>query len=70
VNSVCADQKNGLVISASSDKSIRLWSFETGQAMGVLHTDGSVYDCDMSPKDNHVIAAGEKGLYWLSITVI
>ncbi|MEA3436429.1 MAG: hypothetical protein U9R43_08170, partial [Thermodesulfobacteriota bacterium] len=66
VTSIDVDEKEHFFVTASLDKTIRVWSSESGELLNTLRVpvgeddDGKVYACAISP-DSRLIAAGVTG---------
>jgi len=58
-----------LLLSASSDESLRLWDIRTGRCTAIFHSDSyssPVYSCDFHPNGEQFVSAGGKNavLVW------
>lgn len=66
VTSIDVDEKERFFVTASLDKTIRVWSSESGELLNTLRVpvgeddDGKIYACAISP-DSRLIAAGVTG---------
>ena len=64
----CAITGNGKrAVSASSDKTVKVWDLETGECLATLAVDGPLYGCAMSEGGAHIVAAGARGVYFLKV---
>ena len=52
-------------MSASDDKTVKVWELETGECLGTLAVDGPLETCSMSRDGVHIVAAGARGVYFL-----
>ena len=56
-------------VSVSLDQTIRAWDLERGECLGTLVVDGLLNACAMSPDGIRVVAAGDRGVYFLELRV-
>ena len=63
----CAVSSEGnFIVSASNERLIMLWT-GTGQRLAALRVDGRLASCTWSPDGEHLVAAGERGVYFLRL---
>ena len=53
------------IVSASDDKTLKIWDAQTGTCCATLHVAGALYACAFCPDGEHIVAVGEKGVYFL-----
>jgi WD40 repeat protein len=64
----CAISASGdMIVSASRDRTLRVWSLKTGQCITMLHVDGPLCACAIHPDGRQIVAAGDRGLYFLRL---
>lgn len=62
LSALCASPVGGLVLTAGTDHTLRLWEITTGRRVGELEGHGcQAHAVCMSPDGQHVLAAGEDG---------
>ena len=54
------------IVSASDDGTLKLWDVQTGACLVTLHVDGRLSSCAFLPDGMHLIATGDKGVYFLT----
>lgn len=63
----CISADGRLVVSASADASLRVWSLADGRCLAVFYAEATLYECAIHPDGERIVAAGERGLYWLKL---
>ncbi len=64
----CAINRAGnLVVSVCEDGSIKVWSAVDGCCLTTLHVDGPLNACAFHPDGEHLVAAGDRGVYFLRL---
>jgi WD40 repeat protein len=53
------------IASASDDETLRMWDMRTGACLSTLYVNGSLYACAFHPDGEHIVAAGDGGVYFL-----
>jgi len=53
------------IVSASSDKTLKVWDSSTGERLSTFYADGKLNDCAIFPDGERIVAVGEHGMYWL-----
>ena len=56
-----------LIVSGSLDKTIRIWDAQTGLCLAIFHANGCINGCAFSSDGEHIVAFGDKGLYFLTL---
>lgn len=64
----CTVSPNGMwIVSASWDNTLKLWGARTGACLTTLYVDGQLDDCAFCPDGEHLVAVGQKGVYFLRV---
>lgn len=64
----CAISPDGLwIISVSSDATLIVWDAHSGKRLTTFYTDRELFDCAFHPDGAHLIAVGERGVYFLRL---
>src|SRR5205814_641468 len=62
----CAISPSGdWIVSASGDNTLKVWNARTGTCCAILRVAGGLYTCAFCPDSEHIIAGGDKGVYFL-----
>lgn len=62
----CAVSPDGhFAVSASADCTLKVWDIQTRACLATLPVAGSLYACAFCPDGEHIVAAGERGMYFL-----
>lgn len=70
INRVAVDAQARITATVSSDKTLRLWTRDTGEPLGVLRVpmeagdEGALYAVALSPDGTTAVAAGNTGSAW------
>jgi len=63
VRGCAVDPQGRWIVSASDDKTLRVWEAATGRCLAVLRVDGELYDCAWLPDGQRIVAVGLRGVY-------
>jgi WD40 repeat protein len=64
----CAISPDGsFILSASEDKTLKVWDAKTADCLATLYTDSPLRACACYPDKEHIIATGNAGLYFLRL---
>jgi WD40 repeat protein len=64
----CAISPDGrLIVSASADKTLKVWDVARGECVTTLHVDSALTDCAWFPDGERIIATGAAGVYFLAL---
>jgi WD40 repeat protein len=62
----CAISPAGdFILSASADETLKVWDARTGVGLSTLYVGGQLNACAVHPDGEHIVAAGEGGVYFL-----
>jgi WD40 repeat protein len=65
-SSKCAISPAGdYIVSASYDKTLKVWDERTGACLSTLYGNSWLHACVFHPDGEHIIAAGVCGVYFL-----
>jgi len=53
------------IVSASSDDALKVWDARTGACLNTLYVNGPLNACAFHPNGEHIVAAGDGGVYFL-----
>ncbi len=66
VVSGCAISPAGdFIVSASDDRTLKVWDARTGACLNTLYVNGKLNACAFHPDGEHIVAAGDGGVYFL-----
>jgi len=66
--SACAiSPKRDWIVSVSEDEKLKLWDAHTGECLATLRVDDKLWTCAFYPDGEHIIAGGERGVYFLRL---
>lgn len=69
-HSGCAVSPDGhFIVSASTDRTLKVWDEQTGRCMLTFPVDGDLFDCAFHPDGEHLVACGNQGVYFLRLVV-
>jgi NB-ARC domain/WD domain, G-beta repeat len=55
------------IVSASFDRTLKVWDAHTGACLSTLYVNGRLYACTFHPDGEHLVAAGAGGVYFLRL---
>jgi hypothetical protein len=62
----CAISPSGdSIVSASWDKTLKVWDARTGVCLSTLYVNARLFACAFHPDGEHIVAAGSGGVYFL-----
>jgi len=62
----CAISPSGdIIVSASSDDTLKVWDARTGVCLNTLYVNGPLNACAFHPDGEHLVAVGAGGMYFL-----
>ncbi len=62
----CAISPAGdFIVSASWDQTLKVWNARTGECLSTLYVNGQLHACAFHPDGEHIVSAGEGGVYFL-----
>jgi WD40 repeat protein len=65
VNSCAISPDASFMLSASWDSTLKVWSARNGDCLTTFYSERGLLDCAWSRDGEHIVAAGEAGLYFL-----
>jgi hypothetical protein len=64
----CAISPDGsFIVSAARDETLKVWDAKTFDCLATLYTDSPLTACACSPGNEHIVATGVAGLYFLRL---
>jgi WD40 repeat protein len=62
----CAISPAGdIIMSASADGTLKVWNTQTGACLSTLYVNGWLHGCAFHPDEEHLVAVGASGVYFL-----
>ena len=65
VNGCAISPAGDYIVSASSDQTLKVWDARTGACLSTLYVNGPLNACAFYPDGEHIVAAGDGGVYFL-----
>ena len=65
VNGCAISPAGDIIVSASSDQTLKVWDARTGACLRTLYVNGQLEACVFHPDGEHIVAVGASGLYFL-----
>jgi hypothetical protein len=65
VNGCAISPKGDFIVSASGDQTLKVWDARTGACLSTLYVNGRLDACAFHPDGEHIVAAGNGGVYFL-----
>jgi len=64
----CAFSPDGkLIISSSSNSTLKIWGAESGKCVSTFYADGPLLCCAFSSDNVSIVAGGARGVYFLRL---
>jgi WD40 repeat protein len=57
--------KGDFIVSASGDRTLKVWDALTGACLSILYVNGPLLACAFHPDREHIVAAGAVGVFFL-----
>ena len=65
VNGCTISPRGDTIMSASGDQTLKVWDARTGACLSTLYVNGRLDACAFHPDGEHIVAAGNGGVYFL-----
>jgi WD40 repeat protein len=65
VNNCAFSPDSKLIVSASTDHTLKVWDSTTGNCLATFYADGALYACAMHGE--LIVAGGQRGVYFLKL---
>jgi WD40 repeat protein len=67
VNGCAISPDGSFIVSASKDRTLKIWDTERIKCIATLYTDSPLIACACSSDNEHIVAAGNAGLYFIRL---
>ena len=66
-NRYAYDTNTNRILTVSKDRTVKLWSVQSGSCLTTLRVDGPLSSCAWFPDGQQIVVVGSRGVYFLRL---